>query len=329
LDPRALPSVAAAAAAAVEKTPAKMQRNLSMTQSIRARGEAMLKQNEVHPLVEKLTVGLKIYSQNLMQDFWLVYKNSHIVVSCWAVHAEHNFNSNERFWVLICSLMFAFGLEGMIAGLIGATQECEGNMPVDSDFFHFFCSEGTNRMLRNYLVFPATSMVIQITFDNFSTFVVSCGCVQHSVTGVKACFEGLGKVAFGALGLFAVTFLGVGIAMTEQSTAEYEENGESGPWVGVFVKFIVTKIATFLTVTSAMSFGFFYYARRSQVINIIRNISYTRVLIDCQKKKYKIAGLTSALSLSDGDCFYHFKKIFSVLVVKSVCSYPAGFEVSA
>jgi len=289
----------------------------------------MLKQNEVHPLVEKLTVGLKIYSQNLMQDFWLVYKNSHIVVSCWAVHAEHNFNSNERFWVLICSLMFAFGLEGMIAGLIGATQECEGNMPVDSDFFHFFCSEGTNRMLRNYLVFPATSMVIQITFDNFSTFVVSCGCVQHSVTGVKACFEGLGKVAFGALGLFAVTFLGVGIAMTEQSTAEYEENGESGPWVGVFVKFIVTKIATFLTVTSAMSFGFFYYARRSQVINIIRNISYTRVLIDCQKKKYKIAGLTSALSLSDGDCFYHFKKIFSVLVVKSVCSYPAGFEVSA
>jgi len=36
----------------------------------------------VHPIVERLTAGLAVYSQSFMGDFWLVYKNTHIVVSC-------------------------------------------------------------------------------------------------------------------------------------------------------------------------------------------------------------------------------------------------------
>ena len=36
----------------------------------------------VHPIVERLTAGLMIFSQSFMGDFWLVYKNTHIVVSC-------------------------------------------------------------------------------------------------------------------------------------------------------------------------------------------------------------------------------------------------------
>ena len=36
----------------------------------------------VHPIVERLTAGLAVYSQSFVDDFWLVYKNTHIVVSC-------------------------------------------------------------------------------------------------------------------------------------------------------------------------------------------------------------------------------------------------------
>jgi hypothetical protein len=58
---------------------------------------ALQEKNVVHPLVERLVAGLAIYSQSWTGDFWLVYKNNHIVVSCFACHGEHYFSSSERY----------------------------------------------------------------------------------------------------------------------------------------------------------------------------------------------------------------------------------------
>ena len=60
---------------------------------------ALQEKNVVHPLVERLVAGLTIHSQSWTGDFWLVYKNSHIVVSCFACHREHYFSSSERYSV--------------------------------------------------------------------------------------------------------------------------------------------------------------------------------------------------------------------------------------
>ena len=82
------------------------------------------KKSEKHPLVARLTDGLCVYSQDWWGDFWLYFKNKHVVASIWTAHPEHYYSREERFVVALSSLCFAFGLSGLITQMAQVQTAC-------------------------------------------------------------------------------------------------------------------------------------------------------------------------------------------------------------
>ena len=150
---------------------------------------------EVHPLVEQLTDGLCIYSQGYWQDFWLQYRNSHILISCFAAHPAHYFTTNERFWVFVVSSFWAFGVSGLFELLVD--RNCKGhleNAPID-DFF----ANPKNCDLHRYLITYVVNAGVQFFYDLIAQFVLTCGCVQQWSDGWrwrKKSIEFLGNICF-------------------------------------------------------------------------------------------------------------------------------------
>ena len=173
-----------------------------------------------HPLVARLTDGVLIYSRSFWLDFWLVYKNQHIVVSTFACHPAHFFTKTDRFWVCLASLFVAFGVSGwLVAGISenwaeSRRDECtrgagpwagapcfnasgaplprtdDGSCPQGA-----LCDPQALRKadLRDIVILSALSCCLQVFYDYFSALFVTCGCVQNGCPAVvRACFEGLG-----------------------------------------------------------------------------------------------------------------------------------------
>jgi hypothetical protein len=190
---------------------------------------------EVHPLIEKLEAGLKIYSQSFWDDCWLTFKNSHIVVSCFTVHPKHHFTAGERAGVLFSSLFVAFG--------ISASLESQA---------------GDSGSVATTIYFAALSFAMQYAYDYFAEASVSCSCVQRSERCIKDAFECIGKFAFLYLAFIAFGLFAAGIAFLGRGT---EDNSVAI----ALISFVVTRAANFLFSSSLSHLVFFAYYRKSQM----------------------------------------------------------------
>ena len=243
-----------------------------------------------HPLVARLTDGALIYSRSFWLDFWLVYKNQHIVVSTFACHPAHFFTKTDRFWVFVASLFVAFGVSGwLVAGISenwaesrrnectrGAGQWARSPCFIDGDTSGAplprtddgSCPQGAlcdpqvlqKADLRDIVILSALSCCLQVFYDYFSALFVTCGCVQNGCPAVvRACFEGLGKFAFFVLFVIALLLFVVGLI-----------SGGSNPheWAVSFTSFVSTKIVVFSAAGSLTLLVMFFIGRAGQVSQI-------------------------------------------------------------
>ena len=244
--------------------------------------------NQMHPLVQQQVDGLKIYSKSFFSDFWLVYKNKHIFVSCFTAHGEHFYSRSERFWVLFVSLFVAFGLTGittyfgklatcasiMVDGIVSKGSSMRSDLA--SDPGNFNADQTTNDFGSNTIsafeackraknipimsefagVFGLVSSLLQMSYDMFAVLFVTCSCVQTCPIGIKVCCEAMGKFAFAVLAILAMSFLGVGLAM---STSDGLDAGL------LLSTFVITKFSNFLFVTSLTLLVTFYMGRKAQM----------------------------------------------------------------
>ena len=93
-------------------------------------------------------------------------------------------------------------------------------------------------------------------YDMFAVLFVTCSCVQTCPIGIKACCEVMGKFAFAVLAILAMSFLGVGLAM---STSDGLDAGL------LLSTFVITKFSNFLFVTSLTLLVTFYMGRKAQM----------------------------------------------------------------
>ena len=125
--------------------------------------------------VEMILKHCVVFSQNYWADFKLVYKNDHILFSCWTCHPNHPFARMERFIVLSLSLLLAFGLSSVFS--------------------------------RQHWAFGFLSFIIQTFYDTFAKTITACMCVQGCPTCIIRCFECLGKIALLVQSLIALAVL--------------------------------------------------------------------------------------------------------------------------
>ena len=210
---------------------------LSMTNPMNRTNSILGANAEVHPLVEKLEAGLKIYSQSFWDDAWLTFKNSHIVLSCITVHPAHHFTANERSGVLVTSLFVAFGL----SAILDAARSAGG---------------GKQDSIANSIAVAIASFLLQYAYDYFAEVSVKCSCVQRSKTCIKNTFECIGKFAFCYLSFIAVAFFVSGIAIL------IEVGGNA---VVALATFGATRLFNFIFSSSVSHMVFFWYGRRSQM----------------------------------------------------------------
>ena len=245
--------------------------------------------NQMHPLVQQQVDGLKIYSKSFFSDFWLVYKNKHIFVSCFTAHGEHFYSRSERFWVLFVSLFVAFGLTGittyfgklatcasiMVNGAISQGSSMASDLASDPGNINQVSNEASSMGSNTFSAFEAckraknipimpefagvfglVSSLLQMSYDMFAVLFVTCSCVQTCPIGIKVCCEGVGKFAFAVLAILAMSFLGVGLAM---STSDGLDAGL------LLSTFVITKFSNFLFVTSLTLLVTFYMGRKAQM----------------------------------------------------------------
>lgn len=210
---------------------------MSMTKPMNHTNSILGANAEMHPLVEKLEAGLKIYSQSFWDDAWLTFKNSHIVVSCFTVHPAHHFTASERCGVLLTSLFVAFGLSAILDG---------SNLQGD----------GKPNSIASSIGLAMTSFVLQYAYDYFAEFSVKCSCVQRRQKCIKNTFECIGKFAFWYLAFIAVTFFIGGIFILME--------GDGSALVAI-ATFGATRLGNFIFFSSASHMVFFWYGRRSQM----------------------------------------------------------------
>ena len=268
----------------------------------------MMAKSQVHPLVEKLAAGLAIYSQSFLGDFWcstdfleiksihspreishhdllycgrVVYKNTHIVVSCFLAHREHYFSPSERYWVLMVSAFFAFGSNALMSWFSKqAYCQTMWNSPVATSKMQYNISyanatsyqekgsialqwqteclkDKSNQPTLEFTIgFTVISSIMQMVYDQYGQMMVTCSCVQKCPVCIKCIAEGLGKIAFGILFVGAVLFVLGSIYFFEQMGGDYLVS---------LITFFITRITNFLVVTSVVVFVTFTMARRAQM----------------------------------------------------------------
>ena len=227
---------------------------------------SLTQKNQVHPLVQQLEDGLLIYSKSFLSDFWLVYKNKHIVISCFAAHEEHYFDRSERYWVFLVSLFVAFGCTGLMAFLgkqvtcdsMGSNEQMKARFETNNMDWKENClkAEDVPTSADLGFAFGLLSSVLQLCYDQFAQLVVTCSCVQTCPNCIKVCCEGIGKIAFAVLGFLAICFLVLGIVF----------NVTMGLDAGVtFLIFVITKLTNFLFITSMTLLVTYYMGRKAQM----------------------------------------------------------------
>jgi len=223
----------------MQGTAAQLPMQMSMSATASTEQKASLsekffgKRSEVHPLVEQLEDGLMIYSQTFWDDFWLTYKNQHILVSCFTVHPAHHFSANERMGVLTASLLVAFGFSAMFVPDADAEDKVAATVAL-----------------------TGFSALLQMGFDSLAKMSVSCSCVQRSHGCIKDTFECFGKGVFALLGLFALGIFAGGAAVIAS---------KQGSWLLAAIGFGISKLFNFLAASSLTHLATFAWGRRGQM----------------------------------------------------------------
>ena len=216
-------------------------------------GIKLISQNQVNPLVEKLAAGLLIFSQSYRDDFWLVYKNKHIFVSCFLVHGEHYYTGSERFSVLLVSLCVAFALSTVFARI---TKGMECGDTKYSNWNDCMQDPKVAAPIQDTIIFSILSSLIQMFYDQSAQYLVTCECAQNWPVIFKYCAEALGKCVFWVLAVSAVIFLAVGGTMIATM---------GGDFVTSLVMFVCTKLANFMLFTSIVLLVTFTKGRKAQM----------------------------------------------------------------
>jgi len=216
--------------------------------------------------------GLQVFSKSFWGDFWLVYKNSHIVMSCFLVHPDRHFTATKRFWLLIVSLFMAWGLSAILApttvrtlmfgcdideiietasqdideapdvGIRRADQadECYEDIPIEVQ-----------------VILAAASCLLQLGYDSFAEVVIKCACFQKGCGEcIRICCEGIGGIIFSILAFLGTIFLLAGVLITMLLNGDVVSN---------IIYFVATKGGSFLVLTSGTLFFSFVGGRMSQM----------------------------------------------------------------
>jgi len=137
-----------------------------------------------------LDSGFVIYSQSFLSDFILIFKERHIIVSIWTCHEDSGFKRQDRFYVLVLSLMFAFAFSGII-GLMDKAEAATGLT----------------------ITITIVSTIMQTMYDSIAKLVTKCGCFTGCPSCILNCCLYLGKCALALQCVVASTFLLVMIIM--------------------------------------------------------------------------------------------------------------------
>lgn len=211
----------------------------------------------------------------------LVYKNTHIVVSCFTVHRAHYFTPSERFWVLVVSAYFAFGTNALWAYIAKQTT-CKDiwNSPAVNSTIQYktMYANATSSQesakallawqtacLRNKsfqpsvwttIGFTIVSSMVQMLYDQYGQMVVTCSCVQRSPVYIKCIAEGIGKMAFGVMLLVAGFSVFLAVFIIRELGGDFQVS---------VITFFITRVGNFLVITSMIVLITFTMARRSQM----------------------------------------------------------------
>ena len=110
--------------------------------------------------------------------------------------------------------------------------------------------------IKNTMIFSVVSSLFQLVFDQFSSLMVTCACVQNSSKWIKSCAEGLGKIVFWIFAVGALVFLINGAIFVARMKQD----------AGVaFAQFVIIRLINFMVLTSAITFVTFLLARRGQM----------------------------------------------------------------
>jgi hypothetical protein len=175
--------------------------------------------------------------------------------------------SVRRYWVLLVSLTIAFSLSAIFAFVV-KEDHCAQEMYAQYDNnaqYHNVSTSLISECLKdakaepsfeNTLGFSVLSSVLQMFYDTYAKFMVTCGCVQRCPTCIKTCAEGLGKIAFWTLAFLALVYLSLGAGFIAQM---------GGDVVASLLMFLFTRLFNFLFLTSATLLVTFYLARKAQM----------------------------------------------------------------
>ena len=214
--------------------------------------KGLLQKNKVHPLVERLAAGMFVFSQSFWEDFWLVLKNKHILVSVFLVHSEHYFTGGERFSVLLVSLCFAFSLSTIFA-YWAKEIECRANHSGDKDCLK---NAEISASTTFTIIFSIISSLLQMCYDQSAAALVTCEGVQTCPVCIKFCIETLSKLVFWVQGAFGVLLLVVSATMLV-----------TVGWnlVTPLLMFVVTKMSNFALFTTLALLLTYSAGRRGQI----------------------------------------------------------------
>ena len=178
--------------------------------------------------VEMILAKFVVYSKNYWADFKLLYKNEHILFSCWTCHPNHPFSRGDRFQVLVLSLTLAFAFSSLLEGA------------------------GSDSLI------PLTilTILVQQFYDAFAKAITGCLCVQSCPDGIVKCCEGLGKLALCIQAIFAGIMLIVALVILS--------NLGRSPTYAITV-FLCQKIGSFVVITSVVVWWGFHSKRKRQM----------------------------------------------------------------
>lgn len=188
---------------------------------------------EAYPVfVERLAVGMVIFSKDYWRDLWLYLKNNHLLLAVFLAHPKHPFSRTERLICLFCSVMIGFGLT------------CLFNM----------LTKEPDRTLISVIV----GGVIQGLYDALLRLFAECLCVQSCPRCIVRCFETCGKIGM-VLQFFLgclVFFLGI-VAFVTSADVE--------ALAGVSWRFALSKAGSWIVASLLFCVAVYHFARQSQM----------------------------------------------------------------
>ena len=173
-----------------------------------------LTMKELPEVIQKLWCGKNLFSQSVCADLWLVFCNRHIFFSCFLAHRLHPFSKCERFLVLACTMLFGFGVSGMVVLIIEEgedfAEQAAGNATIGSeDVVEEY--DDFKRSALGWLIPLIVTVIVQAAYDTFAKTIFQCKCSEnideHARPKLKSCCMRLqrcgGFLAVGGAGLVA------------------------------------------------------------------------------------------------------------------------------